>query len=84
MDSETTWFLPMHSVTDFTERFNLFLYRQHIRKLGPTEIETARQWCLSLIQREHPHLTGEEVERFYDNLVNVKFTAVDEWSRRMS
>ena len=74
----------MNSVTDFTERFNLFLYRQHIRKLGPAEIELARNWCLDLIRREHPRLTEEEVVRFYDNLINVKVTAVDEWTRRMS
>jgi hypothetical protein len=29
-------------------------------------------------------MTDEEVDRFYENLINVKFTAVDEWTRRMS
>jgi len=74
----------MNSVTDFTERFNLFLYRQHIRKLGASEVETARKWCLDYIRREHPQMTSEEVDRFYENLINIKFTAVDEWSRRMA
>ena len=74
----------MPSIENFTERFNLFLYRQHIRKLGPTEIETAREWCLTLIRREHPQLNAEEVDRFYENLINIQFSAVDEWTRRMS
>jgi hypothetical protein len=73
----------MRSVSDFTERFNLFLYRQHIRKLGPTEIELAREWCMAVIRREHPQLTTEEAERFYENLITVKWNSVDEWSRRM-
>lgn len=68
----------------FTERLNLFLYRQNIRKLGPAEIALAREWSLDLIRREHPHLTEEQVERFYENLIHVQVTAVDEWTRRMN
>ena len=68
----------------FTERVNLFLYRQHIRKLGSTEIEQARQWCFNLIRREHPELNENQVERLYENLIHVEVHAVDEWSRRMS
>jgi hypothetical protein len=74
----------MSRVTDFAERFNLFLYRQHIRKLEPSELENAREWCLQFIRREHPKMTDEEVDRFYENLINVQFTAVDEWTRRMN
>ncbi len=74
----------MRSASDFAERFNLFLYRQHIRKLGATERETAKAWCMTLIKREHPTLTEEESERFYDNLITVKWSAVDEWEQRMS
>ena len=74
----------MRSASDFADRFNLFLYRQHIRKLGPTERETAKEWCLALIRREHPHLTAEEVDHFYDNLIRVQYYAVDEWTQRMS
>ncbi len=74
----------MSGVTDFTERFNLFLYRQHVRKLAPAELETAREWCLQFIRREHPKWTDDEVTRFYDNLINVKVSAVDEWTRRMN
>lgn len=72
------------SIPGFAERFNLFLYRQHIRKLAPTEIETAKAWCVDLIRKDHPQLTSEEVERFYENLIRVEFTATDEWTRRMS
>jgi hypothetical protein len=68
---------------DFAGRFNKFLYRQHIRKLG-SEIETAREWCLDLIRREYPQLNEEQRERFYQNLITVQVTAVDEWTRRMS
>ncbi len=68
----------------FTERLNLFHYRRHLRKLGPTDIQTARNWCLSVIRREHPKWTDEEVERFYDSLIHVELVAVDEWTRRMT
>ena len=77
--------IPMSSsLTAFTEKFNLFLYRQHIRKLSPAEIALAREWSLGLIRKEHPQLTEEQVEKFYENLIHVQVTAVDEWSRRMS
>jgi len=72
------------SLSAFAERFNLFLYRQNIRKLGPAEIALAREWSLDLIRREHPKLTEEQVERFYENLIHVEVTAVDEWARRMN
>ena len=74
----------MNRGSDFAERFNAFLYRQHIRKLGHVEIETAREWCLNFIRREHPHLDEEQRERFYQNLIHVQVTAVDEWTRRMT
>ena len=67
------------SLDEFTERFNRFLYRQHIRKLGPAEIKLAREWCITLIRREHPQLSDEEVERFYDNLLKVRVVQVEEW-----
>jgi len=72
----------MNLAPDFTERFNKLLYKQHIRKLG-AEIGVAREWCLDLIRREHPHLNEEQREKFYHNLIKVQFTAVDEWTRRM-
>jgi hypothetical protein len=68
----------------FTERFNLFLYRQHIRKLGDAEIALAREWAFDLIRREYPHFTEEQANRFYENLINIKIVAVDEWTQRMS
>jgi hypothetical protein len=74
----------MSSLFAFTERFNLFLYRRSIRKLSAQEIELAREWSMTLIRKEHPGLTDEQVERFYENLINVRVSAVDEWTRRMS
>jgi hypothetical protein len=74
----------MSSFSAFTERFNLFLYRQNIRKLSGAEIELAREWSMTLIRKEHPDFTPEQVERFYENLINVRISAVDEWTRRMS
>ena len=44
----------------------------------------AREWCVMLIRREHPKFTDEEVDRFYENLINVKITVVDEWTQRMN
>jgi hypothetical protein len=72
------------SPPNFAQRLNLFLYRLHLRKLGPTEIETARNWCLNFIRREHPHFSEEEVERFYESLIQVELIPIDEWSRRMN
>lgn len=74
----------MRSVSDFADRFNLFLYQQHIRKLGPSEREVAKTWCMDMIRKEHPELTQEQMERFYENLVTVKWNAVDEWTQRMT
>jgi hypothetical protein len=72
------------SFSDFTDRFNHFLYRQSIRKLGEAEIHLAREWSLAFIRREHPQLNEEQVERLYENLLHVQVTAVDEWTRRMN
>lgn len=74
----------MSSLSAFTERFNLFLYRQNIRKLSAGEIELAREWSMALIRKEHPDFTEQQVEGFYENLINVRVSAVDEWTRRMS
>jgi hypothetical protein len=71
------------SLSDFAQRFNLFLYRQSIRKLGEADIQLAREWTLNFIRREHPELTDEQVDRFYENLLHLEVSAVDEWSRRM-
>ena len=70
--------------SEFSERFNDFLYRQSIRRLSDAEITLARDWSLEFIRREHPHLDEEQIERFYEKLVQVEYVAVDEWSRRMS
>ena len=72
------------NLAEFTDRFNRYLYRQSIRKLGPAEISLAREWTINFIRREHPTLTDEQVERFYENLIHVQVHAVDEWTRRMS
>ena len=72
------------TLSDFAVRFNAFLYRQHIRRLSPEEIALAREWSMTLIRREHPHLSSEEVEQFYENLIQVRTYAVDEWLRRVS
>jgi hypothetical protein len=72
------------SLSDFADRFNHFLYRQSIRRLGESEISLAREWTLSVIRREHPALDDEQVNRFYENLLHVQVSAVDEWSRRLS
>jgi hypothetical protein len=74
----------MSSLTQFTKRFNHFLYRQHLRKLGPEEIESARAWCLAFIRREHPHFTEAEIEHLYENLIHIKIIAVDGWAQRMN
>lgn len=74
----------MSSFSAFTERFNLFLYRQNIRSLSTAEIELAHEWSMSLIRKEHPHFTNEQAELFYENLINIRVSAVDEWTRRMN
>ena len=72
------------TLSDFAVRFNAFLYRQNIRRLSPEEIALAREWSMELIRREHPHLSSDEAEEFYENLIHVKIYAVDEWLRRIS
>lgn len=70
-------------VAEFKGQLNRFLHRQNIRKLTPEERSLARDWCMDLIRREHPEWNEDQAERFYDNLLNVRFVAVDEWTRRM-
>jgi hypothetical protein len=70
-------------VAGFKDQLNRFLHRQNIRKLTPAERELAQVWCMDLIRREHPDWSDEQAERFYDNLINVRVIAVDEWSRRL-
>lgn len=70
-------------VAEFKEQLNRFLHRQNIRKLTPAEREMAKTWCMDIIHREHPDWNDEQAERYYENLINVRFIAVDEWSRRM-
>jgi hypothetical protein len=74
----------MEHLSDFAGRFNQFLYRQQMRRLGKKEVDLARGWCLNIIRREYPHLSEEQRERFYENLIHVQVTAVDEWTRRMT
>jgi hypothetical protein len=73
----------MMDVSDLRERLNQFLHRQNVRKLTPEEREMAKQWCIDVIRREHPKFTDEQVEAYYENLINVRVTAVDEWTQRM-
>lgn len=70
-------------VSEIRERLNQFLHRQNIRKLTAEERAMAREWCLDVIRREHPELDEDERELFYENLVQVRLVAVDEWSQRM-
>jgi hypothetical protein len=70
-------------VAAFKEQLNLFLHRQNIRKLTTAECTLAREWCMDLIRREHAEWSSEQAERFYDNLINVRVVAVDEWTRRL-
>ena len=73
----------MSRFPDLAARLNRIIYDQQMRKLTPEEIETARLWSLSLIRREHPEWTEDEVDRFYYNLINVNITVVDQWAQRM-
>jgi hypothetical protein len=69
-------------VAAFKEQLNLFLHRQNIRKLTLAERSLAREWCMDFIRREHAEWSTGQAERFYDDLINVRVTAVDEWTRR--
>jgi hypothetical protein len=71
------------NISDLADRFNQFLYRQSIRKLTDAERQLARDWSMAFIRREHPDLSDEQAERFYENLIHVRITAVDEWTERM-
>jgi len=75
--------MAVMQVSDLRARLNQFLHRQNVRKLTPQEREMARQWCLDFIRREHPEFDDDETDRFYENLINVRVIAVDEWTRRM-
>ena len=72
------------NISDFREQLNLFLHRQNLRKLTADEISLARDWCMDVIRREHPEWSDEQKERFYENLIHVRVTVVDEFSQRLS
>jgi hypothetical protein len=76
-------FVSVMDVAEFKEQLNLFLHRQNVRKLSPAERSLARDRCMDLIRREHADWSEEQAERFYDNLINVRVVAVDEWTHRM-
>jgi hypothetical protein len=72
------------NISSLADRFNQFLYRQSIRKLTDAERELARDWSMAFIRRTHPTLSEDQAERFYENLIHVRVTAVDEWTQRMT
>ncbi|HUB67021.1 MAG TPA: hypothetical protein VL981_06005 [Candidatus Methylacidiphilales bacterium] len=72
------------ALSNFAERLNAFLYRQHIRRLGPAEIALAQEWSMAVIRREHPHFSQEQADEFYEKLIQIRAYAVDEWSQRMN
>jgi hypothetical protein len=72
------------NISDLADRFNQFLYRQSIRKLTDAERQLARDWSMAFIRREHPNFSEEQAEGFYENLIHVRITAVDEWTERMT
>jgi len=72
------------NVSDFRGRLNLFLHRQTIRKLTKAEIALAQEWCMEVIRREHPEMSPDQAERYYENLIHIRVIAVDEWTVRMS
>ena len=60
----------------FIERFNLFLYRQHIRKLGPEEIETARKnrgadWGVFVFSKKTAPANLEAFSRYGNDFIVV-------------
>jgi hypothetical protein len=85
LDKSLRWgnLVSTMDVAEFKDQLNRFLHRQNVRKLTPAERELAKTWCMDLIHREHPDWSDEQAERFYENLINVRVIAVDEWSRRM-
>jgi hypothetical protein len=72
------------NISSLADRFNQFLYRQSIRKLTDSERQLARDWSMAFIRGAHPNLSDEQAERFYENLLHVRVTAVDEWTQRMT
>lgn len=72
------------SLSDLTGRLNQFFYRQNLRRLTAEELEMAKAWSMEMIRREHPAWSEEQAEAYYEQLLYVHFSAVDEWTRRMS
>ena len=72
----------MNRIPDFGERLNLFLYQRNVGRLESPDIETAREWCLEFIRKEHPKWSAKQVDEYYESLVDVELHAVDEWKRR--
>jgi hypothetical protein len=64
------------------ERINKLLYHRQVGSMTRRESELATNWTLQLIRDGHPKWSEEQVKNYYDNLVNIRVVAVDQWSKR--
>jgi hypothetical protein len=65
-----------------SERINKLLYHRQVGSLTRKEAELAETWTLQLIREGHPQWTEEQIRSYYDQLVNIRVVAVDQWSKR--
>jgi hypothetical protein len=66
-----------------SEKIDRFLYRRSIQKLSKEDLESAKIWSLEMIRANHPRWTEDEVQKYYESLLNVRVYVVDEWGRRL-
>ncbi|MDZ4788972.1 MAG: hypothetical protein SH807_08525 [Blastochloris sp.] len=64
------------------ERINKLLYHRQVGSLTQREAGLAKVWTLELIRDSHPKWTEQQIESYYNNLVNIRVVAVDQWGKR--
>ena len=75
--------VPAMNFLKITEGLNRFLYRKDVVRLTRNDLELATRWTKLLIRDGHPRWSESEIDAYYDQLMQIRVVAVDQWSRRM-
>lgn len=65
-----------------SKSLNSLLYRKEVRRLSKEDREMANRWTLEMIRESHPDWSEERVRVYFNRLLYLRVTVVDEWSLR--
>lgn len=70
------------SFFSIVSRLNHLLYRRDLARLAPQDRSLARVWMIQFMKSNHPDWDDKKIDREYENLLQCRPMAVDEWIRR--